>query len=69
MENAWRLLTKIHLLVAAGTHVGLPGESGDAASWGQITGTLLGELEKVQIVNHSPRREINVLLKTRGEQQ
>lgn len=53
VEYAWKLLTKIHLLVAAGTHVGLPGESGDAASWGQITGTLLGELGKAQIGKHS----------------
>lgn len=53
VENASKLLTKIHLLVAAGTHVGLPGESGDATSWGQITGKLLGELGKVQIVKHS----------------
>lgn len=66
MEDAWKLLTKIHFLVAAGTHVGLPGESGDAASWGQITGTLLGELGNAQIGKHL---EINVLLKTRGEEE
>lgn len=32
-RGARKLLTEIHLLVAAGAHVGLAGEGGDAASW------------------------------------
>lgn len=52
-ETTWKPLTEIHLLVTAGTHVGLPRESGDAASWGQIIVMLLGEMGKVYTVKPS----------------
>lgn len=64
METTWKPLTEIHLLVTAGTHVGLPGESGDAASWGQITVT--GRNGKGLHCKTLPvRREITVLLEER----
>lgn len=53
VKTTWKPLTEIHLLVTSGTHVGLPGESGDAASWGQITVMLLGDMGKVHIVKPS----------------
>lgn len=68
VENVWKLLTEIHLLVAAGTHVGLSGESGDAASWGQIR-HVIGKAGKDSVCKTLPvGSEINVLL-TRGELQ
>lgn len=49
LPRSGELLTEVHLLVAAGTQVGLSGKSGDAASCWHITDTLqCWKLEKLK---------------------